>query len=354
MVRLRLPGGRVSAPVLVRLVELAHAYGNGIVQLTSRAGLQLRGLSDPLPRAFVEAVTETGLLPSATHERVRNIVASPLTGLHGGSADVSSLAHALDIALMSDPDLASLPGRFLFVLDDGRGDVIDLRFDLAYQAVDPDGGYVLAGSSTDSAQRGIAVEIAEVVPTLLRLTRSFVEARSATGAWHVSELAGWADRVGLGPAPTVHGPVGVPLGRLGEVASVSAPLARLTASQAQAVAEVAAGPVGVTPWRGLVVPGAAAHLDRLAATGLAVDEDAAWAQLSACVGLPACAKSRIDTSEVAEALVTSGRPIPRTHLAGCERRCGAPVEHHLDLVAPTVAEALAAVAENRRTTGGNR
>ena len=56
MVRLRLPGGRISAAALRRLAELAAAYGNGMLQLTSRAGLQVRGLPDPLPDAFVDAV----------------------------------------------------------------------------------------------------------------------------------------------------------------------------------------------------------------------------------------------------------------------------------------------------------
>ena len=350
MVRLRLPGGRVAAQTLVRLVELAHAYGNGIVQLTSRAGLQVRGLPDLLPTEFVEAVTATGLLPSVTHERVRNIVASPLTGLYGGLADVSELTHALDAGLRSVPALADLPGRFLFVLDDGRGDVIDLRFDLGYQAAGPEGGYVLAGS----AARGIAVETAEVVPTLLRLTRSFVEARAASGAWHISELPGWPGDARFGPVPTVSGQVGVPLGRFGDVASVSVPLARLTTVQAHAVAAVATGPVVVTPWRGLVIPDGADQLDRLADSGLVVDDDLAWAQLSACVGLPACNKSRIDTVEVAEALVASGHPLPRTHIAGCVRRCGAPVEEHLDLVAPTVPEALTAVDQALPVIGGQR
>ena len=51
----------------------------------------------------------------------------------------------LDAALCADPALAELPGRFLFALDDGRGDVASLAFDLGYRAVDDDHGLLVVG-----------------------------------------------------------------------------------------------------------------------------------------------------------------------------------------------------------------
>ncbi|HEY5788560.1 MAG TPA: precorrin-3B synthase [Microlunatus sp.] len=338
MVRLRLPGGRVSAAALRRLGELAAAYGNGILQLTSRAGVQLRGLPDPLPAAFVDAVVATGVLPTVSHERVRNIVASPLTGLSGGRSDVGPLTVALDAGLVAEAALAELPGRFLFVLDDGRGDVVELTFDLGYQAGGPDGGYVLVGSP----ERGLPVRTLDVVPTLLRLALAFATARVATGVWHVAELPAWVDSLGLEPVRPVRGLAATPLGRIGTVASVSVPLARLTLDQARLIEEVVSGgPVVITPWRGLVLPDSAGRLDELRAAGLVIDDDTAWAQVSACVGAPFCARARIDTTEVALALVAAGGPLARTHVSGCERRCGAPTGNHRDLVAPSLAEALA-------------
>ena len=134
MVRVRVPGGQTTGAALGRLGELAATYGSGLLQLTSRGSLQLRGLPDPVPEEFVAGITAAGFLPSAPHERVRNIVASPLTGLHGGRADLRPMVGALDEALRAAADLAGLSGRFLFALDDGRGDVTTLPFDVAYQA----------------------------------------------------------------------------------------------------------------------------------------------------------------------------------------------------------------------------
>ena len=146
MVRIRIPGGQTTAAALARLGELAQAYGNGLLQLTSRGSVQIRGLPAEPPSGFAEGIAAAGFLPSASHERVRNIVATPLTGLHGGHSDLRPMITALDQALLAEPELAELSGRFLFALDDGRGDVITTDFDLGFQARGPQGGVILIGT----------------------------------------------------------------------------------------------------------------------------------------------------------------------------------------------------------------
>ena len=70
VVRIRVPGGQTTGAALGSLSRIAQEFGSGDLQLTSRAGIQLRGLPDPLPAGFVSAVREAGFLPSDTHERV--------------------------------------------------------------------------------------------------------------------------------------------------------------------------------------------------------------------------------------------------------------------------------------------
>ncbi|GMA89042.1 hypothetical protein GCM10025868_42920 [Angustibacter aerolatus] len=96
-----------------------------------------------LPEVVAD-VERAGLLPSRTHEQARNVVASP-----GGGPDAPDLrrtVQALDRGLCADPALASLGGRFLFGLDDGTGDVLSLRPDVAWSpdALFVDGRRVLA------------------------------------------------------------------------------------------------------------------------------------------------------------------------------------------------------------------
>ena len=139
----------------------------------------------------------------------------------------------------------------------------------------------------------------------------------------------------------------IPLGAIAGAASVQVPLALLAPAQAAAVEACAGGPVVITPTRGLVLPGAADHLPDLVAAGLVDDPASPWSSISACVGAPSCQNSLINTRSYATALARSGSPVPRTHISGCERRCGAPTDDHLDLVAPIALDLLALAQEAR-------
>ena len=149
LVRLRLIGGRITTASLAAIGDVATTYGDGDVHLTGRANLQLRALpvSDgALPAEVVEAIAATGLLPSRTHELARNVMVSPQTGLAGGRADLRPVAARLDDLLCATRELARLPGRFLFVLDDGRGDLVDRSLDLGLVALDAETGQLRLGS----------------------------------------------------------------------------------------------------------------------------------------------------------------------------------------------------------------
>lgn len=146
LARVRLPGGMLTAAQLAALSAAATQSGSGTLELTARGNVQLRGLTDVT--AVAETLAAAGLLPSTTHERVRNIVASPLSGRAGGDVDVRGWVGDLDAATCAAPRLADLGGRFWFSLDDGRADVSGLRADIGVHA-SPDGcALLLAGRDT--------------------------------------------------------------------------------------------------------------------------------------------------------------------------------------------------------------
>jgi len=189
LVRLRLIGGGISVEQLAALSQVSATYGDGNVHLTARANLQVRGLplaDGCLGAEVVEALLATGLVPHPTHELVRNVMVSPLSGISGGEADLRPLARAYDEQVCADPLLAALPGRFLVVLDDGRGDVQGRSLDLGAMALDE--GHVQLRAGTDGW--GELVGIGDAAAALVDLAHAFLEQRGEgeTAAWHVDEL----------------------------------------------------------------------------------------------------------------------------------------------------------------------
>ncbi|WP_089242583.1 precorrin-3B synthase [Rhodococcoides kyotonense] len=344
LARVRLPGGRLGSDAMAQLAHAATELGDGTLELTSRANVQFRGVTDG--DELADRLAAAGLLPSPTHERVRNILASPLSGRVGGRADVRESITRLDTELCSRPTLAALPGRTLFALDDGRGDVTALQPDFGVQAITPDEfALVLAGADT-----GVRVAAEEIVGVLLGAAQAFVDLRSTE--WRLSELPDGTDRMlaALGYVRTgaaeldVSGADVPPIGWLpqddGRVA-LGGVLAMgvLDARLAEFLAAIER-PLVVTPWRGIVVcdldEGAAETVVRvLAPMGLSFDESSPWAQVGACTGSPGCEKSHADvradlTLAVDEGRIPTGR---RQYWSGCERRCGRPKGDVVDVVA---------------------
>jgi precorrin-3B synthase len=249
LVRIRLVGGRLHTSQLTALSAVARRYGDGDLHLTARANVQLRALpaeGELLPDEVVEAIGEAGLLPSVAHDLVRNIMVSPLTGRRDGRADLRPVADQLDELIRADAELAGLPGRFLFVLDDGRGDVSGRECDLGLVVLDSGRAQLRVGDGF-----GAVVALADAPRAIVELARRFLGVRGVgpTAAWHVRELAG----VLAPPSAPEPGATAASAPLAYDDEHVEAPhgvvdqelAARLTAVRGELV---------VTPWSGVLVP----------------------------------------------------------------------------------------------------
>jgi len=254
LVRLRLIGGRLAPGSLAALSNVAREHGDGDIHLTRRANLQLRGLpthGGKLLPEVVCAIEATGLLPSRTHELVRNLMVSPQTGLSGGRADLRPVATELDDVLCENPRLVGLPGRFLFVLDDGRGDLVGRSTDLGLVALDVTTAQLRVGSTG----WGPVIGLAAAARALTDLALRFLDERGdgPEAQWHVDELTRpLTDTVPREAATTVTCPA-LPFGRVAGGEHVAAPHGVVDSA-------LAGDLVGhdrelvVTPWRGVLVP----------------------------------------------------------------------------------------------------
>jgi sulfite reductase beta subunit-like hemoprotein len=287
LARVRLPGGRLR-PAQLRAVAVSAGRGNGIIELTSRASLQIRGLSDGAVSAILE---DAGLLPSVTHERVRNILASPLAGRHPRSSwDTDATVDQLDAAICADPELAGLSGRFLFGVDDGAG--------LLGHPVD-----VLVGPG-GSVSDALAAARAALPGAASATVATFAEPR-------------------LTPGRTTQ--------RDGRTAlTFMPPLARLDPATALALAELGRE-LRLSVHRTFTIldlePGEITRLERtLDELGLVTDASSGWVGLTACAGRGACANAQLDVRAAATQRARERGPdAAPEHWSACERNCGWPV-----------------------------
>ncbi len=304
--RIRLPGGYVTGLQWAALAALACEFGDGCVDLTARGNIQLRGL------------------PQAAHDRSRNITASPLSGL-GGRPPLRRLVRALDAALVADPVLAALPGRFLCAVDDGTGGASLAASDIGLRRAGRQAEMVVAGRAAE-----VRLPVTAAVPAVLTAARVAVTAGVGSLVRRIRDLADGGASVAAAAGGSLGPQVSAPEGRLplgtpgGDVLVVAAPLGRLTGPQLALTGSLlrpgemlrlaAAGrlviPLAVAP---------ATALARLVGSGLLTSDDDDLAGVTACSGM-ACSQAVADVRALA-------RPLPghpRTHWAACPRRCGKP------------------------------
>lgn len=359
LARVRLPGGRLGALQASALGLAAVQLGDGNLDLTARGNVQIRGLPADAGAELGARLRAAGMLPSATHERARNIVASPLSGLDGhGHLDVLPWAGEVDALLCGRSELADLSGRFLIGLDDGRGDVASLHPDVTVVAT----AQRTARLWLAEVDTPVTVAAADAARLAVDAASAFLAVRADLGsdAWRVAELPAAAEVIvrrlraagtvtaatpALAPPRPAAPQVGVVSGPDGRTSlSVLGRLGRVSAAQWRAITAVAAGAAGelrITPWRGIVVAHVAAEragadLSTLAAAGFLTTADSPWSGASACTGRPGCARAGTDVrADAAAALIASppgsaGLPV---HWSGCERRCGHPSTQHVQVVA---------------------
>lgn len=136
LARLRVPGGVLTYEHAGYIAYAAEKFGNGIIDLTNRANLQLRGIKPSHQQALIVYLIEHNLVTSdPAHDRLRNITIDPLSGLVQELFDCTALAHELDKALIELTDKQSFSPKMAFVLDGGGPTQISaLSHDFAFMA----------------------------------------------------------------------------------------------------------------------------------------------------------------------------------------------------------------------------
>jgi precorrin-3B synthase len=314
VVRIRPRGGRLSAAQASCIADLAEHHGNGLIDLTSRANLQIRGVSAAGHGPLLAALARLGLIDAdEKSEEQRNVVTAPFWN---DGDDTHSLAAELEQALAASS--LGLPGKFGFAVDCGTRRVLaqapaDIRIERGGE-----GEFVVRA---DNAERGRAVARAEVVDIALSLAKWFMASNAAkdgrgrmaahllSGAKLPDALAGDAKPV---PAASPPNP-----GVYADGALVGLAFGQMQSTTLKFLSHLAPA-LRVTPWRMILIE-ALCEMPRR--DGLVTRADDPLVRVVACTGAPACPQAYAETRDLAVALAPFIAPDARLHVSGCAKGC---------------------------------
>lgn len=287
LVRVRPWAGAFTLEQAAGLADIAATLGNGHIDLTRRANLQIRGLGEERSSALRDALDRLGLLDA---EDARHVMVDPLAG-----PEVRALALALGHALPP-----GLPAKFGCLVDGG-------------------GPLSIAGERADIALCSTSEGVA------LRLD----------GEWRGVTTPDRAVAAALGDTELLAKMTVMPvpgrrrLGRVGRFTGLAAPFGRLEAKQlsdlVERCAKAGASEIRLSPWRALYVEAA------IEDTGLIVDDDDPLLRIEACPGAPGCGSATVDTRSTARQLAALGVP-GSIHVSGCAKGCARSAPADLVLV----------------------
>ena len=325
VVRLRPRGGRLTSAQAAGIAELSRRHGNGLIDLTGRANLQIRGISEDSHEPLVAGLDRLGLVDRELQsEAQHNILVAPFWR---ESDDTSSLAAELETAPLQRS--LGLPEKFGFAIDCGDERVVaqasaDVRIERGLA-----GGLIVRA---DGAERGRAVARKDAVAVALSLAAWFVAsagvkdgrgrmaAHIAAGVRLPDTLVGDAEpaRAMAPPHPQLHD----------DGALVGLAFGQLQSKTLGILATLAPG-LRLTPWRMLFLEGLR-EMPRH--DGLITRAGDPLLRVVACTGAPGCPEAHAETRALAARLAPSIPADERLHVSGCAKGCAHPGPSALTLV----------------------
>jgi precorrin-3B synthase len=362
VVRIRPPLGRLTPAQAKAIATAAEIHGNGIIDLSARANLQLRGVTEASHGALIEDLKAEGLIDEDIEtESLRNLIITPfrtnppppsLSGegkgrFYGQSSSATPDGHAslprawgmdregghpaestdtlaatLTAALSRMP---RLPGKFGFAIDSGPRPVLtgasaDIRLERTGDGLlvlRPD-GHPFGQPVIDLADQAIAMANWFAANGGITNGRGRMAALIAKGSVPPGCTLVPAEPLAT-PQPGLHR----------DGALVALAFGQMRAETLHQLASLG-HEIRPTPWRMLFLTGATS-LPVL--PGLISDPTDPILRVTACTGAPGCPQAQGDTRHLARHLAPH---LPRgktLHVSGCAKGCALPAPASLTLTA---------------------
>jgi precorrin-3B synthase len=358
IVRVRPRAARLEAHRLAGLAQLAGSCGNGIIELTRRANLQVRGVTrGSLPR-LQAALVELGLAESQPEQEKRPaLLVCPFSGLDERCPALESLADELESVLSLSVLGRPFAEKLGLVLGGGASACDDVLADLRIRLHPAHPGFadlLLAGTQASARALGSCriADVAEAVAALLRaLATAGLERprmRDVLLAQGPALFESAVQHLLAGPARSE--PSWSVSGRgfhagarnwFGFELPFGSAEAETWLELSRMADQFGTGEIRFTPARQVLLPGVretdrAEISARARERGWGVERNEPFLELIACSGAPACRSAQGDTRglarEIADWLSPWLAERATLHVSGCPKGCASAAPAEITLV----------------------
>lgn len=344
------PAEPMTPDAFAQVCRAAHLHGNGILEVSARGSLQVRGLRPETTDAFAEAI--------AAHVRVATGVPVAADPLGDVSPQAAIDSHALAGEMREAIDAAALADRLgpkvCVAIDSGAAlHLGGVSADVRLRAKSRDTVQVSVGGDAVTAASLGVVALADAIGVVARLLDVIAADGKSTRARDIV-LDRFAAAIGCPPdePPSASSsvaatePIGIHTLRDGCVAlGIGLPFGHCGADTlerlGQAASRAGAGSIRPAPGRALllvgVTPAAVESLTTTAARlGFITRADDPRRRVSACAGKPACASGEIAARAMAPAIAAAAAALigedATIHVSGCPKGCAHPGKATITIV----------------------
>ncbi|WP_375174951.1 cobalamin biosynthesis protein CobG [Pseudooceanicola sp.] len=316
VVRVRPRLARLDRRQVTGLCDLALRFGSGVIDLTNRANLQIRGVAEADHDALLRYLSLLDLLDvDPAMERRRNVLVSPFW-------QAGDLTERLATKLLEGlADLPEMPAKVGFAVDTGPAPLLtgasaDFRFERSAE------GLILRA---DGSARGREITEETAMTALAEMAEWFNARRTPERRRMAAVLAhdtlpvSWTE---VAPRPAADTPEP---GMTGQGPLVGAAFGQIDAAALEEVLHTQdLRAIRVTPWRLFLLEGVTE------AQGFISEAGDPMLTAHACAGAPYCPQASVETRSLARTL--AGRVRGDLHVSGCAKGCALPRTADLTLV----------------------
>jgi ferredoxin-nitrite reductase len=388
--RVRIPGGIINSKQCLAIADLSEQLGDGCVQITNRANLQIRAINNEISWDILQHLQAIALASQNSEiDHLRNIMSSPTAGIDRGQLiDTCPLVQELDKYISSHRDLTELPAKFSVGFDGGETvSIFDIHNEILFAAVKQNSDvyfrlYLSVEKNKPPVDAGIILQASECLPVAIALIKAYLEGVNLSRKqiecqkkprlrqilqqwgidWYLDLVFGYLSfsrsrqfpisEHSLQHQKFSYRHLGIHLQQQEGLSYMGLviPLGRLTSKQIRQLANLAEvygdGTLRLTPWQNLLIPNILnskisnlkIEIDSL---GLSYSSNHPCSALVACTGNSGCTSSATDTKSHAFALAkylekrSISNPL-NIHFTGCPKSCAQHTLSDITLLGTTI------------------